>query len=92
MVHSNREKNTKYCRDPEGFRTILLGQKLRIHTDHKNLTCENFNTNRVLRWRLIFEEYGPDIEYIKVKKNIVADVLSRIPLNGNQNNTHKSPC
>ena len=37
------------------FRTILLGQKLRIYTDHKNLTCNNFNTNRVLIWRLILE-------------------------------------
>ena len=35
------------------FRTILLGQKLRMYTDHKNLTCKTFNTNRVLRWRLI---------------------------------------
>ena len=37
------------------FRTILFGQKLRIYTDHKNLTCKTFNTNIVLRWRLIIE-------------------------------------
>ena len=43
------------------FRTILLGQKLRIYTDHQNLTCNNFNTDIVLIWRLILEEYGPDI-------------------------------
>ena len=42
-------------------RTILLGQKLRIYTDNKNLKCKNFNTDRVLRWRLILEIYSPDI-------------------------------
>ena len=47
------------------FIDILLGQKLRIYTDNKNLTCKNFNTNIVLIWRLILEEYGTDIEYIK---------------------------
>ena len=36
------------------FRTILLGQQLGIYTDNKNLTCKKINTNRVLRWRLIF--------------------------------------
>ena len=43
------------------FRTILLGQKLWIHTDHKKITCNFFNTGIVLRWRLIIEEYGPGI-------------------------------
>ena len=36
------------------FRTILLGQQLGIYTDNKNLTCKKINTDRVLRWRLIF--------------------------------------
>ena len=57
------------------FITTLLGQKLRIYTDHKNLTCKFCNTNRVLRWRLILEEYGLDIEYIRGENNIVADGL-----------------
>ena len=46
------------------FRTILLGQKIRIYTDHKNLTCKNFNTERLLIWRIILEGYGPGIECI----------------------------
>ena len=37
------------------FRTILLSNKLRIYTYHKNLTCKSFNTNMLLRWRLIIE-------------------------------------
>ena len=48
----------------KGFRTIFLGKILRIYTDHKNLICKHFNTDIVLRWRLILEEYGPDIKYI----------------------------
>ena len=47
-------------------------------------------TNRVLGWRLIIEEYGMDIEYIKCEKNIVADTLSILPLDGNQETTQKS--
>ena len=72
------------------FRTILFGRKLRIYTDNKNLTCKKLNTDRVLRWRLILEEYGPDIEYIKGGKNIVSDTLSRITFNWNKETTQKS--
>ena len=72
------------------FRTILLGQQLKIFTDHKNITCKNFNTDRVLRWRLIIEEYILEIEYIPGDKNIVADALSQLPNNGNKKTTHES--
>jgi len=58
------------------FRNILLGQQIVVFTDHKNLTCKNFNTERVMRWRLILEEYGPELRYIKGEKNVVADALS----------------
>ena len=32
---------------------ILLGQQLKVFTDHKNLTYKYFNTDRKLWWRLI---------------------------------------
>ena len=33
-----------------------------------------------MRWRLILEEYNPDLQYIKGENNIVADALSRLPM------------
>jgi hypothetical protein len=33
-----------------------------------------------MRWRLILEEYGPEIIYTKGSTNIVADALSRLNL------------
>lgn len=62
------------------FRNILLGYKVIVYTDHKNLCCKNFNTERVMRWRLILEEYNPELKYIKGEENVVADALSRLDL------------
>jgi hypothetical protein len=59
------------------FRNILLGQQITVFTDHKNLTYKNFNTERVMRWRLVLEEFGPDLQHIKGERNVVADALSR---------------
>ena len=58
------------------FRNILLGQQITVYTDHKNLTYKNFNTKRVIRWRLVLEEFGPELIYLKGERNIVADALS----------------
>ena len=62
------------------FRNILIGQRIRVYTDHKNLTYKQFNTERVMRWHLIIEEYAPELIYIQGEHNIVADALSRLDI------------
>jgi hypothetical protein len=62
------------------FCHIRLGQSIIVYTDHQNLTRQTFNTERVMRWRLIIEEYGPEFQYVKGEHNIVADALSRLGL------------
>ena len=67
------------------FRNILLGRKIKVFTDYKNLVHESElkTSQRVMRWRLLLEEYGPEIAYIKgPKNNVVADALSRLPKQG----------
>ena len=62
------------------YRTILLGHRIEVFTDHKNLVYKHFNTERVMRWRLLIEEFGPQLTYIKGAHNVVADALSRLNL------------
>ena len=62
------------------FRNILLGMKIVVYTDHKNLTCKHFNTDRVMRWRLILEEYGPELRYVKGEQTMVAGASSRLKI------------
>ena len=40
---------------PKELRNVLLGHPTVVHADHKNLTHEVFNTQRVMRWRLVTE-------------------------------------
>ena len=59
---------------------MLWGQKLVVYTDHQNLMRDalGLTSDRVYRWRLILEEYGPEIVYIKGIDNTVADAISRL--------------
>ena len=63
------------------FRTVLLGASIWVHTDHKNLThrLTEFTTQRVLRWRLLLEDFNPTFLYNSGPSNILADALSCIP-------------
>jgi hypothetical protein len=62
------------------YRNILLGHEIEVFTDHKNLTHKQFNTERVMRWRLLIEEFGPKLTHIKGDHNVVADYLSRMDM------------
>ena len=37
-----------------------------------------------MRWRLIIEEFGPELKYIKGENNVVSYSLSWLDMNGNQ--------
>ncbi len=64
------------------FKGMLWGQKLKVFTDHKNLIQDalGLTSDRVYRWRLLLEEFGPEIVHIKGIQNTVADAISRLDL------------
>jgi hypothetical protein len=49
-----------------------------VHTDHLNILYGKLSNDRITRWRLLLEEYGPKYVHITGKNNIVADALSRL--------------
>ena len=65
---------------------MLFGQRVEIFTDHINPTRADLEmtSNRVYRWRLVIEEYGPAIMYTKGTDNTVADTTSRLDYNPTQ--------
>jgi hypothetical protein len=65
------------------FRLYLLGRKFQIITDHKGLTWI-FNvkdpSSRLMRCKLLLQEYEYEIEYRAGQRNCNADNLSRYPV------------
>ena len=75
------------------FRNILFRYKIRVYSDHKNLVhaATVSQSQRVMRWRLILEEFGPDIKHISGEDNVVGDAMSRLPTTnkGQSNNVQQ---
>ena len=53
----------------KAFNNILLGQDIKVYTDHKNLTYKTHNSAKDMRWRLTIEEFGPKLIYIPGNKS-----------------------
>ncbi len=60
------------------FKGMLWGQPIKVYSDHKNLIRDalGLTSDRVYQWRLLLEDYGPKIVYIKGIHNTVADAIS----------------
>lgn len=76
------------------FRPYLYGRRFKIYTDHKPLVYL-FNlkdpSSRLLKFRLVLEEYDYEISYVPGKGNAAADALSRVCLSSKElNEMHES--
>ncbi len=71
------------------FKGMLWGQNIKVFTDHANLMRDalGLTSDRVYQWRLLLEEYGPEIVYIKGIHNTVADAVSRLEYDHSVNPT-----
>ena len=63
------------------FRGIIFGYEINVFSDHTNLVYDATLSEyqRVIRWRLILEEFGTNIHHISGFGNILADTISRFP-------------
>jgi hypothetical protein len=71
------------------FKVMLWGQSIKVYTDHANLIKDalGMTLDCVYRWRLLLEEYGPKIVYIKGIQNTIADAISRLEYDPSVNQT-----
>ncbi len=69
-----------------------MGQQIKVFTDHTNLMRDalGLTLDRVYQWRLLQEEYGPEIVYIKGIHNTVADAVSQLEYDPSVNKTAES--
>ncbi len=46
------------------FKDILYGHSIIFHADHKNLLYQNLATQRLVRWRMLIEEYDTTFVHV----------------------------
>jgi hypothetical protein len=71
------------------FKGMLWGQSIKVYTDHANLMRDalGMTSDRVYQWRLMLEEYGPKIVYIKGIHNTIVDTISQLEYDPSINQT-----
>jgi hypothetical protein len=57
------------------FRNVLSGHQIQVFTDHQSLNYKLFNTDQVMHWQLLIEDFCVELIYIKGKHDIAADTL-----------------
>ncbi|KAG0442136.1 Transposon Tf2-9 polyprotein [Dictyocoela muelleri] len=62
----------------EFFKPYIIGSKITVLTDNKNLLYNSDLSKRVQRWKLLLEEFNYELKRIEGRKNIIADSISRI--------------
>jgi hypothetical protein len=74
------------------FKGMLWGQQTKVFTDHTNLMRDalGLTLDQVYQWRLLLEEFGPEIVYIKSIHNAMADVVLQLEYDPSVNQTAKS--
>jgi hypothetical protein len=71
---------------------MLWGQKIKVFTDHANLMRDalGLTSDQVYRWRLLLEEYGSKIVYIKGIHNTISDAVLQLEYDPSINQTAES--
>ena len=63
----------------KNYRKMLMGSKIIVYTDHKNLIFCTFSLQQILRWRLFLNQFDScHLEYIPGQKNVLADCFFRL--------------
>ena len=60
--------------------TILLGHRISVYRDPKNITHENFTTEILFLWHLLLDSFSPAVIYIKGPRNDTEDTFRRLLL------------
>ncbi len=60
------------------FCSILLGAKLHVHTDHKNILRIGDSSQQRLCWISHVDEYRLELHYVEGPHNVIADAFSRL--------------
>ena len=60
---------------------IVFGYEINAFSYHKNLVhaATLSESQRVVRWKIILKEFGPNIQHIAGVNNIVSDTISILP-------------